>query len=201
MNAEEHASEQNEKDSENKLAGKKVAILATDGFEQDEMTEPRKALDEAGAETILIALTDKKIKGWKDTKWGKSFKADMLVAEANPEEFDGLLLPGGVMNPDNLRADPKAVAFVKAFFDAEKPVAAICHGPVMLVEADVARGRRMTSYNSIKTDLINAGADWVDEAAVVDGNLVTSRKPDDLPQFNPAMIELFAQEHHAAAVA
>jgi protease I len=162
------------------------------------MTEPRQALDDAGAETMLIALSEKKIKGWKFTKWGKSFTADLLVADANPDDFDALLLPGGVMNPDKLRADATAVAFVKSFFDADKPVAAICHGPIMLIEADVARDRRLTSYHSIKTDLANAGANWVDEPAVMDGNLVTSRQPDDIPQFNEAMLNLFAQEHHAA---
>src|SRR5581483_1621963 len=192
MNAEElttNPAADNSADEKNeRLAGKKIAILVTDGFEQDEMTEPRQALEDAGAETVLIASSDKKVKGWKFTKWGKSFKADMLVADAQPDDFDGLLLPGGVMNPDKLRATATAVAFVKSFCDARKPIAAICHGPIMLIEADAVRGRRLTSYHSIKTDLVNAGADWVDEAAVTDGNLVTSRQPDDLPQFNAAII-------------
>lgn len=188
----------NETQSE-KLSGKKVAILVTDGFEQDEMTQPRKALEEAGAETTLITVKDKKVKSWKHTDWGSAFTGDMLLAEANPEAFDGLLLPGGVMNPDHLRMNPPAVAFVKAFVTAEKPVAAICHGPWMLLEAGAVRGRKMTSWPSLKTDLSNAGAEWVDETVVVDGNVVTSRKPDDIPQFNEAMIDLFAHAHAMAA--
>ena len=176
-----------------KLIGRRVAILATDGVEEDELTGPREALDDAGAETTLINVSDKKIKSWKLTDWGKSFSPDMTLEEADPADFDALVLPGGVMNPDKLRMKPKAVAFVKAFFNANKPVAAICHGPWLLAEANVARGRKMTSWPSIKMDLINAGARWVDQASVVDGNLVTSRKPDDIPAFNEALIELLAE--------
>jgi len=173
------------------LKGKKIAILATDGFEQAELLEPRKALDETGAKTEVISPKDGKIKGWNMKDWGESVKVDKVLANANPNEYDALVLPGGVMNPDKLRVNPQAIAFVKAFFDAGKPVAAICHGPWTVLESGNARGRRMTSWPSLQTDLRNAGADWVDEEVVVDGNLVTSRKPDDIPAFNKAMIELF----------
>ena len=174
------------------LNGKRVAILVTDGFEQVEMTEPRKALDEAGARTSIVSPAGNQVKGWEHTKWGETFPVDMPLDSANANDFDALLLPGGVMNPDKLRMQPKAVSFAKAFFDAGKPVAAICHGPWMLVEADVVRGRTVTSYPSIKTDLKNAGANWVDREVVEDNGLVTSRKPDDIPAFNRKMIEVFA---------
>jgi protease I len=170
----------------------KVAILVTDGFEQIEMTEPRKALDEAGAETRLVSPKDGRVKAWNFTDWGGTFPVDMPLDSARSEDFDALLLPGGVINPDMLRALPKAVAFVKAFFDARKPVASICHGPWTIIEAGAARGRRLTSWPSLKTDLKNAGAEWVDEEVVVDQGLVTSRKPDDIPAFNPEVIKLFA---------
>ncbi len=178
--------------AENSLDGMKIAILVTDGFEQVEMTEPRKALDEAGAETHIVSPKNDKVRGWKFTEWGDEFPVDDPLDGATPQEFDALLLPGGVLNPDKLRMQPKAVEFVKAFFDADKPVAAICHGPWTIIEAGKARGRRMASWPSLKTDLRNAGAQWVDEEAVVDGNLVSSRKPDDLPAFNREMIGLFA---------
>ncbi|HWF17639.1 MAG TPA: type 1 glutamine amidotransferase domain-containing protein [Verrucomicrobiae bacterium] len=178
------------------LQGKKIAILVDQGFEQVEMTEPRKALEEAGAETDLISPEEKKVKSWETSKWGKSFKVDVPLAEANAQEYDALLLPGGVMNPDKLRAKPEAVAFVKSFFDAGKPVAAICHGPWTVIETGAARGRRMTSWPSLKTDLRNAGADWVDEEVVVDNGLVTSRKPDDIPAFNQKIIEEFREGVH-----
>ncbi|MGU3407642.1 type 1 glutamine amidotransferase domain-containing protein [Methylobacterium brachiatum] len=170
----------------------KVAILVTDGFEQIEMTEPRKALDEAGAETRLVSPKDGRVKAWNFTDWGGTFPVDMPLDSARSEDFDALLLPGGVINPDMLRALPEAVAFVKAFFDARKPVASICHGPWTIIEAGAARGRRLTSWPSLMTDLKNAGAEWVDEEVVVDQGLVMSRKPDDIPAFNPEVIKLFA---------
>ena len=175
------------------LNGMKIAILVTDGFEQVELTEPRKALDQAGADTHIISPKDDEVRGWNFTDWGQSLPVDLKLDRARPQDFDALLLPGGVINPDKLRMIPAAVAFVTAFFDAGKPVAAICHGPWMIVEADKARGRRMTSWPSVRTDLRNAGAQVVDEEAVRDGNLVTSRKPDDIPAFNRAMIQLFAE--------
>ena len=174
------------------LKGVKVAILVTDGFEQVELTEPRKALDEAGADTQIVSPKDGKVRAWKFTDWGIELPVDVKLDQAKPADFDALLLPGGVMNPDFLRAEPKAVAFAKAFFDADKPVASICHGPWTIVETGAARGRRMTSWPSLKTDLKNAGADWVDQEVVVDRGLVTSRSPDDIPAFNREMINLFA---------
>ncbi len=181
----------------NELEGKKVAILVADGFEQIELTSPREALEEAGAETEIVSPAEGKVKGWEETKWGKKFKVDMPLDEADPDEYDALLLPGGVMNPDKLRANPKAVEFVRAFFSAGKPVAAICHGPWTLINAGMATGKRLTSYHSIQMDLKNAGANWVDEEVVVDNGLVTSRKPDDLPAFNAKMIEEFQEGRHA----
>src|SRR3984957_1765372 len=178
--------------AEQTLKGLKVAILATDGFEQVELTEPRKALDQAGAETRVVSPKAGRIRGWKFTDWGDEVRVDTPLDQAKPEDFDGLLLPGGVMNPDSLRMQPKAVAFAKAFFDAGKPFAAICHGPWTVIEAGAARGRQMTSWPSIKADLRNAGADWVDKEVVVDSNLVTSRKPDDIPAFNREVVKLFA---------
>jgi protease I len=176
----------------NQLEGKKVAILATNGFEQSELLKPRAALEEAGAETHLVSPESKMIRGWDVDKFGDTVPVDIHLSDADAEDYDALLLPGGVMNPDKLRVIPEAVEFVQAFFEAGKPVAAICHGPQLLIEADVVDGRRMTSYPSIKTDLINAGADWVDEKVVVDQGLVTSRKPDDIPFFNEKMIAKFA---------
>jgi protease I len=174
------------------LNGLNVAILVTDGFEQVEMTDPRKALDEAGAETQLVSPKDGSVKAWKFTEWGDTFSVDMPLSQVSVEDFDALLLPGGVINPDKLRTVPEAVAFVKAFFNAGKPVASICHGPWTIIEAGVANGRRVTSWPSLKTDLQNAGAEWLDQEVVVDRGLVTSRKPDDIPAFNREMIELFA---------
>ena len=173
------------------LQGLRVAILVADGFEQVELTEPKKALDEAGAETQIVSPQDNQVRGWNFTDWGGKFSVNVKLDDAKPEDFDALLLPGGVINPDALRIEPKAVAFVKAFFDAGKPVASICHGPWTIIETGAARGRRMTSWPSLKSDLKNAGADWVDEAVVVDRNLVTSRKPADIPAFSAKMIELF----------
>ena len=175
----------------NALDGCRVAILATDGFEQSELIEPRKALDMAGAETQIVSPQNSSIRGWIAKDWGNSLPVDVDLDQAQPSEFDALLLPGGVFNPDALRMNPKAVAFVKAFFDADKPVAAICHGPWTVIEAGAARGRKMTSWPSLKTDLTNAGAHWVDSEVVDDQGLVTSRKPDDIPAFNREMIKLF----------
>ena len=178
-----------------RLDARRVAILATDGVERIELTEPRRALDGEGAETVLVSPKSEEIKTWQHDRWGETLAADQQLAATRAEDFDALLLPGGVMNPDKLRMDPRAVQFVRAFFDQGKPVAAICHGPWMLVEAGVARGRRVTSWPSLQTDLRNAGANWVDEEVVVDDGLVTSRKPDDIPAFNQAMIEDFAGQH------
>jgi PfpI family intracellular protease len=173
------------------LQGLNVAILVTDGFEQVELTEPGKALDEAGATTKLVSPKRDRVRAWYFTEWSVEFPVDVTLDQAKPEDFDALMLPGGVFNPDSLRIQPKAVAFAKAFFDAGKPVAAICHGPWTVIETGAARGRRMTSWPSLKTDLKNARADWVDEEAVVDKGLVTSRKPDDIPAFNRETIKLF----------
>jgi protease I len=179
------------------LQGKKVAILATDGFEQVELESPRQALDEAGALTEIVSLKPGMIRGWKHTEWGDQFEVDRMVAEANPHDYDALVLPGGVMNPDKLRVDKDAVEFVRDFFRHGKPVAAICHGPWTLINADVVEGRTLTSYHSIQMDLVNAGAHWVDEEVVVDNGLVTSRQPSDLPAFNRKMIEEFIEGAHS----
>lgn len=182
--------------SDRKLNGKKIAILATDGFEHSELFEPKKALVEAGAEVEIVSLKNGEIKSWKDKNWGESIKVDKEVSDCSAEDYDGLLLPGGVINPDRLRLDEKAVGFVREFVTGGKPVAAICHGPWLLVEADVVDDRKVTSWPSLKTDLTNAGANWVDEEVVTDQGLVTSRKPDDLPAFNKKMIEEFAEGIH-----
>jgi protease I len=179
-----------------KLNGKKVAILVEDGFEQIELTSPKRALEEAGAKTYIISPKADKVKGWEHTKWGQEFPVDVIIAQANANEYDALLLPGGVMNPDKLRTSKPAIQFVRSFFEQGKPVAAICHGPWVLVEADVVKGRKVTSYPSIQTDLKNAGANWVDQEVVVDQGLVTSRKPDDLPAFNRMLVEEVAEGKH-----
>ena len=184
--------------SQGKLTGLKVAILATDGFEQSELLEPRKALEDAGASTEVVAPKQGSIRGWNHTEWGQEVAVDKDLQNADPAEYDALVLPGGVMNPDKLRAIPAAVSFARSFFDADKPVAAICHGPWTVIESGAAKGHRMTSWPSLRTDLKNAGAQWVDEEVVVDGKLVTSRKPDDIPAFNRAAIELFAQNRHSS---
>ena len=178
------------------LTARKVAILVADGFEQIEMTQPRQALQDAGAHTDVISPADDKVKGWNHTDWGDEFDVDVPLSSAKPGDYDALLLPGGVMNPDKLRRNPAALRFVQAFFASGKPVAAICHGPWTLIDAGVVRGRRMTSYESIQTDLKNAGALWSDEPVVTDNGLVTSRKPADIPQFNKKMIEEFAEGPH-----
>jgi len=174
------------------LSGLKVAILITDGFEQVEMTEPRKALDQAGAQTSIVSPKTGRVRAWKFTEWGDEFPVDMPLDKARATDFDALLLPGGVMNTDSLRMQPPAVAFAKSFFDDGKPVASICHGPWTIIETGYAKGRRTTSWPSLKTDLRNAGAEWVDQQVVRDGNLVTSRKPDDIPAFNAEVINLFS---------
>ena len=174
------------------LQGKKVAILVTDGFEQVELLEPRRALDEAGATTKVVSPKNGMVKGWNMKEWGKEVPVDVPLSSANPDEFDALLLPGGVMNPDHLRMDHDAVQFVKRFVDERKPIAAICHGPWTLVETGAVRGRTITSWPSLKSDLNNAGAHWVDAEVIVDEQFVTSRKPDDIPVFNREMIELFS---------
>jgi protease I len=186
-----------------KLDGLKVAILVTDGFEQVELAEPRKALDAAGAITSIVSPKDGRVRAWKFTEWGDEFPVDVPLSQALPEDFDAILLPGGVINPDTLRMNESAVLFVQAFLDGDKPVATICHGPWTLIETGKVRGRRMASWPSLQTDLENAGAQWVDQEAVVDGNIVSSRKPDDIPAFNREMIRLFGQagasqaQHHA----
>ncbi len=184
---------------EQKLTGKKVAILVAEGFEQVEMTKPREALNEAGAETSIVSPSLGKIQGMNHADKGDKFDVDIPLSEARPEEFDALMIPGGLINPDQLRSTEEALEFVRHFFEKGKPVAAICHGPWVLIDAGVVRNRTMTSWPAIKTDLRNAGATWVDEEVVVDNGLVTSRKPDDIPAFNKKMIEEFAEGRHPAA--
>lgn len=176
------------------LSGKKIAILATDGFEEVELTEPKKALEQAGAETVVVSPKSGEIKGWNHTDWGQNVRVDKTLEQAEADDYDALVLPGGVMNPDHLRTDEKAISFIKEFVQENKPIAAICHGPWTLIEADAVQGRMMTSWPSLKTDLENAGASWVDREVAADGNLVTSRKPDDLPAFNKKFIEVLATE-------
>jgi len=180
----------------NTLIGKRVAILATNGFEQSELEKPRQALEDAGASVAVISPEGGEIRGWDENDWGNSVEVDQILTDADPQQFDALLLPGGVQNPDKLRTLPEAVHFVQAFFKSGKPVAAICHGPQLLIEAAVVKGRKMTSFPSIKTDLINAGAHWVDQIVVTDNGLVTSRRPSDIPRFNEKMIEEFAEGRH-----
>ncbi|HEX3661507.1 MAG TPA: type 1 glutamine amidotransferase domain-containing protein [Acidobacteriaceae bacterium] len=171
------------------LQGKRIAILATDGFEQVELTEPKKALDEAGATTEIVSPKGGAIKGWKFKEWGDSVKVDKTLDEARAQDYDALVLPGGVINPDHLRMEPRAVQFVKDFVATGRMVAAICHGPWMLVEAGVVKGKTVTSWPSIRTDLKNAGANVVDQEVATDGQFITSRKPDDLPAFSRTIIE------------
>ncbi|MGH8165492.1 MAG: type 1 glutamine amidotransferase domain-containing protein [Rhodanobacteraceae bacterium] len=180
----------------NKLDGKKVAILVADGFEQVEMTEPRAALEEAGAEVKIVSTKSGKIQGMNHADKGDQFDVDLTLDDASPDDFDALMIPGGLMNPDELRSTPEATDFARAFFDACKPVAAICHGPWVLIDAGVVSGRTLTSWPAIKTDVKNAGGTWVDEEVVIDNGLVTSRKPDDIPAFNEKMIEEFAEGKH-----
>jgi protease I len=180
------------------LKGLRVAILATDGFVQSELTEPRRALDAAGAETTVVSPKQGSIRGWIHKDWGSEVEVDEDLKSTDPSEYDALVLPGGVMNPDKLRVDPQAVAFVRSFFDAGEPVAAICHGPWTVIEAGAAEGHRMTSWPSLRTDIVNAGSEWLDEEVVVDGQLVTSRKPDDIPAFNREVIRRFAEARQPA---
>ena len=174
------------------LNGKRVAVVATDGFEQSELLKPVEALQECGVEVDVITPEGESIRGWSEKNWGQTIKADLSLGEADPAHYDGLLLPGGAVNPDTLRQDPDALAFVKAFMDAGKPVAAICHAPWTLLEAETLSGRTLTSYPSIRGDLRRGGATVVDEEVCRDGNLVTSRNPDDVPAFSAAAVELFA---------
>ncbi|HZS71610.1 MAG TPA: type 1 glutamine amidotransferase domain-containing protein [Candidatus Acidoferrum sp.] len=174
------------------LTGLKVAILLENGFEQVEMTKPRTTLREAGATTDIISPQPEQVRGWNFAEWGEHFPVDVPLERASPNSYDALLLPGGVMNPDRLRTNPAAVAFVKHFFDSNKPVAAICHGPWTIIETGAARGRRIAAWPSLKTDLRNAGAEWIDSEVVVGRNLVSSRKPGDIPAFNREMIALFS---------
>jgi protease I len=181
-----------------KLSGKKVAILAADGFEEVELTKPRKALDDAGAKTSVVSLKAGKIQGMNHADKGSTVDVDFTLADAKPQEFDALLIPGGLMNPDTLRSTDEALEFVRHFFRQGKPVAAICHAPWVLIDAEVVSGRTITSWPAIKTDVRNAGATWVDQDVVVDNGLVTSRKPDDIPAFNEKMIEEFGEGRHPA---
>lgn len=179
-----------------KLSGKKVAILAADGFEEVELTKPRAALDEAGARTTVVSIKPGRIQGMNHADKGDTIAVDRTLDEAKPEDFDALMIPGGLMNPDTLRSSEEALEFVRHFFREGKPVAAICHAPWVLIDAGVIRGRTVTSWPAIKTDVRNAGANWVDQEVVVDNGLVTSRKPDDIPAFNKKMIEEFCEDRH-----
>jgi len=175
------------------LNGLSVAIILTDLFEQAEMTEPRKALDEAGAKTVLVAPKNGKVQGVKHDNKAEEFPVDLVLDQADPEQFDAVLLPGGAMNADAIRMEPKAQDFVRAMDRADKPLAVICHGPWLLISAGLTRGRTMTSYHTIQDDVKNSGAHWVDREVVRDGNWVSSRQPDDIPAFNREMIALFAK--------
>lgn len=178
------------------LTGKKIAILVENAFEQVEMTKPREALNASGAQTFLISPQKDKVQGWNHFDKGDEFSVDLPLDNANPNDYDALVLPGGVANPDQLRTNPKAVQFVKSFFEAGKPVAAICHALWTLIEAEVVKERTLTSWPSLQTDLRNAGANWVDKEVVVDNGLITSRKPDDIPAFINKAIEEFAEGKH-----
>lgn len=178
------------------LNRKRVAILATNGFEESELREPKAALEKAGAEVHIISEESGEIKGWADGNWSNSYKVDKTLSEVNQSDYNALMLPGGVINPDKLRRNDKAISFVKSFFENHKPVAAICHGPQILAEADVLKGRKITSFSSIKRDMINAGANWVDEEVVVDEGLVTSRTPNDLKAFNDKLVEEVYEGKH-----
>jgi protease I len=180
------------------LKGKKIAILATNGFEQSELFDPKEALEASGAKVDVVSPESGEIKGWKNKDWGKSIAVDVVLDQAKAETYDAVMLPGGVINPDQLRMNPKAVDFVKSFVTAKKPIAAICHGPQTLIETGVVKGKTLTSWPSLKTDLKNAGATWVDEEVVVDHGLVTSRKPDDIPAFNQKMIQAFSETKGAS---
>lgn len=180
----------------NKLEGKKVAILATDGFEQSELVEPKKAIENAGGTAHIISPNSGEIKGWDEDNWGDKFSVDVKLEDVKAEDYNALVLPGGVINPDKLRINEKALDFIKAFFEQKKPVAAICHGPWTLINAELVEGREMTSYKSIRKDLENAGAKWSDEKVIVDNGLITSRNPDDLPAFCDKLIEEILEGEH-----
>ncbi|HWB00912.1 MAG TPA: type 1 glutamine amidotransferase domain-containing protein [Pirellulales bacterium] len=179
------------------LQGKRVAILVADGFEQIELESPKQALEEAGAKTDIVSPSHNRVKAWQFSEWGDEFTVDVQLEQASADDYDALVLPGGVMNPDTLRTDIDALQFVRAFFEAGKPIAAICHGPWTLIDAGIVSGRKLTSFHSLQTDLRNAGAQWVDEEVVVDNGLVTSRCPDDLPAFNRKMVEEIHEGAHA----
>lgn len=172
------------------LENKKIAILATNGFEEEELTRPRQALEDAGATVEIVAPDDKQLKAWDHTDWGSNYDIDTSLDDADPEDYDGLMLPGGVMNPDKLRQNDKAVKFAASFMEQGKPVAAICHAPQLLIETGLIRGKTLTSYPSLKTDLKNAGANWFDQEVVVDEKLVTSRTPKDMDAFTGAMVRI-----------
>lgn len=175
-----------------RLSGRKILIIATDGFEQSELEVPRDTLSETGAEVLIASLEGRDITGWDEDDWGDDLSVDLTIGEANADDYDALVLPGGQINPDVLRVDEDAMALIKAFADAGKPIAAICHAPWLLIEAGLTKGKRITSYHSIATDVRNSGATFVDESVVVDGNIITSRNPDDLADFNKAIIEALA---------
>jgi protease I len=174
------------------LKGRRVALLVTDGFEESELTEPKQAIEDAGGEAVVVSPKRGKVRAWRHDEWGEKITVDTVLTSADPESFDGLVLPGGVMNPDHLRTDEDVRSFVQRFRVLDRPIAAICHGPWTLIDAEVIEGRMMTSYPSLRKDLENAGARWVDEPVVVDGQLITSRKPADLPQFCEKIVELMA---------
>tara|TARA_X000000950_G_C13614262_1_gene536616 strand:- start:70 stop:651 length:582 start_codon:yes stop_codon:yes gene_type:complete len=183
------------------LDRKTVAILATNGFEESELREPKIALEKAGADVEIISLEKGEIKSWNNGDWGKAYKVDKTLNEVTQADYNALVLPGGVINPDLLRRDKNAISFIKSFFEHHKPVAAICHAPCLLAEADVLQSRNVTSFSSIKTDIINAGANWTDEEVVVDAGLVTSRNPDDLPAFNDKLVEEVYEGKHQEQMA
>src|SRR5438045_5221428 len=180
-----------------KLAGKKGAMLAADGFEEVELTKPKKALEDAGARTSVVSIKSGKMQGMNHADKGEKVAVDLTLDDAKPQDFDALMIPGGLMNPDTLRSTPEALEFTRHFFKEGKPVAAICHGPWVLIDAGVVRGRTLTSWPAIKTDVRNAGGNWIDEEVGVENGLVTSRKPDDIPAFNKKMIEEFCEGKHA----
>lgn len=177
------------------LSGTRAAILACDGFEESELFEPKKALEDVGVEVLVISPEEGKIRGWTGKNWGKSIDVDMTVVDAFQEEFDYLVLPGGVINPDKLRNNANAVAFVESFVSKKRPIAAICHGVQTLIETGMVKGKTLTSWSSLRTDLLNAGANWIDEEVVVDHRLITSRKPADIPAFNTVMVKEFIDYH------
>ena len=179
------------------LKGRKVAILTENGFEQVELLHPKQALEEAGVTVHIVSPQKKEVRAWDETDWGITISVDKILEQANPDDYDGLMLPGGVLNPDQLRTNKKAVDFIRHFLESSKPVAVICHGAQTMIETGLLRGRKMTSYPAIKTDLVNAGVDWIDEEVVVDQGLVSSRSPADLDAFNKKMLEELAEGVHA----